>query len=171
MRRHTVRSTDPRALLARETHRPHSWTCDASGVTHDRDANASQNILAGRTRSGPGPIPGNGLWSDVRLLIARIYALPLSRVRMLRHEEVAVKPTGVTLWPDADALELEESLADAFRAWIALKGLLFEAGDHQPGVFRPQYDKCGNRNQLDPSSNSSPQRPDAHYAPPTGTIP
>ncbi|MDQ0547516.1 hypothetical protein QO001_006475 [Methylobacterium brachiatum] len=27
-----------------------SWTCDACGVTHDRDANASQNILAAGAR-------------------------------------------------------------------------------------------------------------------------
>ena len=31
------------------------------------------------------------------------------------------------------------------REWL----VMFEAGEHQPGVFRPQYDKCGNRNQLD----------------------
>jgi len=36
--------------------------------------------------------------------------------------------------------------ASTLREWLDL----FEAGEGQPGVFRPQYDKCGNRNQLDP---------------------
>lgn len=40
--------------------------------------------------------------------------------------------------------------ATTLREWLEL----YEAGDHQPGVFRPQYDKCGNRNQLDPRAKA-----------------
>lgn len=50
----------------------------------------------------------------IAVLIARLYALPLSRVLTLRREDVAFTPAGVTLWPKADALILEEPLADAF---------------------------------------------------------
>lgn len=34
--------------------------------------------------------------------------------------------------------------ATTLREWVNL----LQAGEEQPGVFRPQYDKCGNRNQL-----------------------
>ena len=41
-----------------------TWTCDACGVTHDRDANASQNILAAghavRAGSDPRRWPAEG---------------------------------------------------------------------------------------------------------------
>lgn len=36
--------------------------------------------------------------------------------------------------------------ATTLKEWVDL----FDKGDHQPGVFRPNYDKCGNRRQLDP---------------------
>ncbi|MGW5841070.1 hypothetical protein ACWFZ6_24080 [Methylorubrum extorquens] len=46
------------------------------------------------------------------------------------------------------------------REWL----VLFEAGEHQPGVFRPQYDKCGNRNQLDPRAKGIVEKEVRKYA-------
>lgn len=78
--------------------------------------------------------------APVAVLIARIFTLPLPRVLSLKRSEVAVSPTAVTLWQDGEALELEESLAHAFREWISLAGSWRSPG--HPWVF-PGRDGLG----------------------------
>lgn len=72
----------------------------------------------------------------IAILIARIYTLPLSRVLSLKRSEVAVSPNAVTLWPDGEALALDEPLANAFREWISLAGSWRSPG--HPWVFPSQ---------------------------------
>jgi hypothetical protein len=69
----------------------------------------------------------------IAVLIARIYALPLNRVLSLTRPEVALSMSGVTLWPDGEALTLDRSLAVAFQEWISVGGLWRSPGN--PWVF------------------------------------
>lgn len=64
------------------------------------------------------------------VLIARVYALPIARMLALRCEDVAITPTSVTLWPDAEALTLGEPLAGAVRRWTASAGTWVLPGRH-----------------------------------------
>lgn len=51
------------------------------------------------------------------LLLARIYALPMTRVLTLRRDEIVVTRNSVTLWPAAEAIVLEEPFASTFLRW------------------------------------------------------
>lgn len=53
----------------------------------------------------------------IALLIARIYALPLSRVLALRKVEVTQVSSSIVLWPDADAVVVEQPLAGSYLRW------------------------------------------------------
>lgn len=53
----------------------------------------------------------------IAILIARIYALPLTRVLALRNDEVTRVSSTVILWPDAEALVLVQPLAGSFLRW------------------------------------------------------
>ena len=50
--------------------------------------------------------------------------------------------------------------ASTLRGWIAL----LEAGEEQPGVFRPEYSNCGNRDQLDPRASGIVKKHVDRYA-------
>ncbi len=71
------------------------------------------------------------------LLIARIHALPIPRVLSLRDNDVTVTYTSVTLWPEADAITLEESLVGAFRRWAEWS--VGYASPPNPWCFKGRY--------------------------------
>ncbi|CAO4164095.1 hypothetical protein [Methylorubrum populi] len=56
-----------------------------------------------------------------------------------------VRPPGRNVQPGAQRKPYDYPSASALRNWLNL----LDAGEDQPGVFRPKYGKCGNRNQLD----------------------
>lgn len=58
----STRALVPHVLGPKRARDIPSLTCDACGVTHDRDANASQDNLAASLAVRAGPIPGDGLW-------------------------------------------------------------------------------------------------------------
>ncbi|KOX56907.1 hypothetical protein ADL19_10000 [Streptomyces purpurogeneiscleroticus] len=53
----------------------------------------------------------------VAVLITRIYALPLNSVLTLRRDEARRVGSSVVLWPDADAVVIEQPLAGDFLRW------------------------------------------------------
>lgn len=60
-------------------------------------------------------------------LIAKVYAIPLTRVLNLRRAEIAPGPT---LWPDAEAIRLAEPLASAVSRWMVSTGDFAFPGRH-----------------------------------------
>jgi hypothetical protein len=67
----------------------------------------------------------------IAALIARIYALPLSRVLALRTVEVKQVSSSVVLWPDADAVVVEQPLAGSYLRWMPWYGTWVFPGRHR----------------------------------------
>jgi hypothetical protein len=67
----------------------------------------------------------------IAALIARIYALPLSRVLSLRTVEVKQVSSSVVLWPDAEAVVVEQPLAGSYLRWMPWYGTWVFPGRHR----------------------------------------
>lgn len=102
--------------------------CTLDPITQERQLRADMRAWRKRLKNPRSRAEARAL---IALLIAGIYALPLSRVLSLRRDEVGMASSGVVLWPNADAVIVEHPLAASYLRWTPLYGQWVFPGRHE----------------------------------------